>query len=163
MNTAIRYVCNTRLSRMRDQGINHHDLGAKLGIPPISAAIAQEQMRWSGHIDTYSKTFGRGTIEVGNFQCVASSARGHISAVLKSFPDIWVGLCHQHGFCEDEVETKAADRHGSWFRLLERRYRQAVFEDYDQSHQNQNVVPNPTLVPWSRLAGRRAFSPAAHA
>ena len=60
MNTAIRYVCNTRLSRMRDQGINHHDLGAKLGIPPISAAIAQEQMRWLGHIDTYSKTFGRG-------------------------------------------------------------------------------------------------------
>ena len=74
-----------------------------------------------------------------------------------------VGLCHQHGFCEDEVETKAADRHGSWFRLLERRYRQAVFEDYNRSHQNQNVVPNPSLVPWSRPAGRRAFSPAAHA
>lgn len=74
-----------------------------------------------------------------------------------------VGLCHQHGFCEDEVETKAADRHGSWFRLLEQRYRQAVFEDYNRSHQNQNVVPNPSLVPWSRPAGRRAFSPAAHA
>ena len=112
MNTAMRYVCRTRLSRMKDQGINHSDLRVKLGIAPVDVAMAQEQMRWLGHIvrmppnepTTYAKTFARGTIDVGDFQKLASSAGGRISADRKSLPDTWVHLCHQHGFCEEEVE-----------------------------------------------------------
>ena len=35
---------------VQEQGINHNDLRAKLGIPPLAAAMEQEQMRWLGHI-----------------------------------------------------------------------------------------------------------------
>lgn len=67
-NTACRYVCRTRLSQMRDRGVNHNDLRAKLGVPPLSAAFARDHMRWPGHISrltphtsrTYAKQFADG-------------------------------------------------------------------------------------------------------
>lgn len=39
-----------------------------------------------------------GTIDVGPFQRTVSSAGGRVSADRKSLPDLWVGLCHKHGF-----------------------------------------------------------------
>ena len=169
MNTAMRYVCRTRLSRMKDQGINHSDLRVKLGIPPVDVAMAQEQMRWLGHIvrmppnepTTYAKTFARGTIDIGDFQKLASSAGGRISADRKSLPDTWVHLCHQHGFCEEEVEAKANDR-TAWNSLIHRRFQQSLYDDSQQSHLHQATLPDPGLRPWTRPDGRRPPSPDAH-
>ena len=107
---------------VQEQGINHNDLRAKLGIPPLAAAMEQEQMRWLGHIArmqsdqprTYSKMFARGTLDAGEFQRVAAAAGGRISADRRSLPEVWINLCHQHGFCESEIENKAADRNAVW-------------------------------------------------
>lgn len=75
-------------------------------------------MRWLGHVcrttpfckSTYAKTFARGAIVVGNFQRLASSDGGRISADRRSLPDAWITLCHQHGFDEATVEDVARDR-----------------------------------------------------
>ena len=156
---------------VQEQGINHNDLRAKLGIPPLAAAMEQEQMRWLGHIArmqsdqprTYSKMFARGTLDAGEFQRVAAAAGGRISADRRSLPEVWINLCHQHGFCESEIENKAADRNAVWTPLLNHRLRQAIYEDQLQSHSHKNVSPDPGLRPWSRPQGRRQPSPEAKA
>ena len=170
MNTACRYVCRTRLSRMREHGINHNDLRAKLQIPTVAAAMEREQMRWLGHVSrmtpgtstTYAKTFARGTIEVGDFQRVASRAGGRILADRRSLPDVWIGLCHKHGISEETVERAAANR-SSWTAMLDRRVAQARFEDCQDSHRQQRAFPDTGLLEWSRPAGRRPPSPEAQA
>ncbi|CAL1144536.1 unnamed protein product, partial [Cladocopium goreaui] len=66
-----------------------------VGIPPLAAAMEQEQMRWLGHIArmqsdqprTYSKMFARGTLDAGEFQRVAAAAGGRISADRRSLPE----------------------------------------------------------------------------
>ena len=169
MNTACRYVCRTRLSRMREQGINHNDLRAMLGIPPVMAAMEREQMRWLGHISrmqagssrTYAKTFARGSIDVGDFQRVASSAGGRIQADRRSLPELWVILCHKHGFCEDDLERLASNP-SEWRELLDKRLAQAMYEDRKDSHKHQPHTPGPGVTPWVRPAGSRQRSPTAH-
>ena len=169
MDTASRYLCKTRLSQMKAQHINHSDLRALLQVPPLQAAMEREQMRWLGHISrmtpdtstTHARTFARGAIDVGNFVRQASSDGGRISADRKSLPEVWVSLCHKHGFSEADVEQLASDR-SAWNALLDQRVAQAIFEDRQLSHSYQNTLPDPGLQPWVRPAGGRARSPTAH-
>ena len=103
MDTACRYVCRTRLSRMKAQHVNYSDLSALLHIPPVAAAMEREQMRWLGHLarmtpltsKTHARNFARGTIAVGDFQKLPSSAGGRIQADRRSLPELWVQLCRR--------------------------------------------------------------------
>ena len=168
MNTACRYLCRTRLPKMREQHVNHSDLRALLGIPTVQAAMDREQMRWLGHVcrmhpglsTTYAKTFARGTIDVGAFQRQASAHGGRISADRKSLPDMWVQLCHKHGLDENHLDETARDR-DNWKAILDRRFAQALFEDRQASHRHMDTLPNPGLEPWSRPGDRRGMSPTA--
>lgn len=154
MNTASRYLCRTRLSKMKEQHINHNDLRAKLHIPTVQAAMEREQMRWLGHVcrmppscnNTYAKTFARGTIDVGDFQRLASSNGGRISADRRSLLDVWITLCRKHGLNEETVEDTARDRI-AWNHILEHRFAQAIFEDRQASHQHRDSLPDPGLQP----------------
>lgn len=149
MDTASRYLCKTRLSQMKAQHIKHSDLRALLQVPPLQAAMEREQMRWLGHIScmtpdtstTHARTFARGTIDVGNFARQASSDGGRISADSKSLPEVWVSLCHKHGFGEADVEQLASDP-SAWNALLDQRVAQALFEDRQLSHSYPFTLPN---------------------
>lgn len=168
-NTACRYVCRIRLPQMRAQGINHNDLRVKLGVPPLSAAFARDQMRWLGHISrmpadtsrTYTKQFASGTIQVGEFQRTAPSAGGRISADRRCLPEVWVNLCRAHGFHESELDDKASDRH-AWNQLIDQGFRQALYQDAQESHAHKHAYVNPGLQPWQAPAGHRERSPTAH-
>lgn len=168
-NTACRYVCRTRLSQMRARGMNHNDLRAMLGVPPLSAAFARDQMRWLGHVSrmpehtsrTYTKQFASGTIQVGTFQRTAPSAGGRISADRRSLPEVWVNLCRTHGFSEHQLAEKARDHH-AWNSLIDKGFQQALCHDAQQSHAHHHAYADPGLRPWTAPEGHRARSPTAH-
>ena len=162
MDTASRYLCKTRLSQMKARHINHSDLRALLQVPPLQAAMEREQMRWLGHISrmtpdtptTHARTFARGTIDVGNFARQASSDGGRINADRKSLPEVWISLCHKHGFGEADVEQLASDRN-AWNALLDQRVAQAIFEDRQLSHSHRNTLPDPGLQGSGQPVGER--------
>eukprot|EP00435_Cladocopium_sp_Y103_P023322 s794_g5.t1 len=168
MNTASRYLCRTRLSQMKEQHINHNDLRARLHIPTVQAAMEREQMRWLGHVcrmppscnNTYAKTFARGTIEVGDFQRIASSDGGRISADRRSLPDVWITLCRKHGLNEETVEDTARDRvlflirdfaHGIDRRVAVTGHLQPM-KDVWNFRDSGVVLPKPNLKPSPKLA-----------
>ena len=162
VDRATRYACGTTLRKMREVGINHSDLRARLSILAVQAMVDRDQLRWAGHVArmplatsrTYAAYFANGTVCVGDFQRQDRGGGGRITASRRSLQEGWAALGLRHGITPDALGERMQERVG-WGSIVRQGVGQSAYEDRTKAHRAERLA-DPGLRP---AAWRRGPSP----